>query len=111
MKIDEKRMGETTILKPSGPLIDSDADQLKGYLVGALGDTPGKIVLDAVAMPFADSRGLQVLVDTTRELARSGSKLKLAGATETLKEVMDLTNTTQLFDCFDDLESALEGAE
>ncbi|MCD6365503.1 MAG: STAS domain-containing protein [Planctomycetes bacterium] len=107
MKIEERQVEGVTIFTPHGPLVKADADQLKGYLAGASVHNPERIVIDTSAVPFLDSRGLEVLIEVTTNMTSSQGRLKVAGANETLREVMMLTDTSELFEHFQDVESAL----
>ena len=65
------------------------------------------VVVDLNAVPFVDSRGLEVLVEANDVLAEGGRSLKLCGVNETIREVLDLTGLAQRFDHFADTNSAL----
>lgn len=106
MNITEQREGEVAIIKPQGLLTGSDADTLKSRLAAVL-DDPGRVVLDASEIAFADSRGLEVLVEATERLIRSGQALKLAGVNETLREALELTELATLFEQYEDVEAAV----
>ena len=111
MKIEESLAGNVVVLKPHGPLARADAEQFKERLVGARREGRPLIVIDASGIPFVDSLGLQALVETTEEMVHAGgARLKLAGANETFREVMDLTEIAPLFEHFIDVESALRSS-
>ncbi|MEX2544587.1 MAG: STAS domain-containing protein [Phycisphaeraceae bacterium] len=107
MQIDEERKGAVTVLRPTGPLTQADADQLKVRLEQVRGVSLGRLVLDVSAIPYVDSRGLEALVEVHDELARSGQSLKLCGVNETLREVLDLTELGSLFEQYEDTGSAV----
>lgn len=112
MDIEKNEIAGTTIIKPSGPLAKADADQFKGVAIEAASGTPGRLVLDASSVPFADSRGLEVLLDLTEELQREYSDvLLIAEGNDTLREVMELTGIASDFEFFADVESALRSFE
>ncbi|HYE01655.1 MAG TPA: STAS domain-containing protein, partial [Phycisphaerales bacterium] len=75
-------------------------------LAGAMPKSRGRLVLDAAAIPFVDSAGLEALVQAAEELAESGQTLKLCGVGETLREVLDLTELSGLFEYFADVGDA-----
>ena len=43
----------------------------------------------------------------TEQLAQSGNALKLCGVNETVREVLDLTDLTSLFEYFEDINAAV----
>jgi len=67
----------------------------------------GRILINASAIPFADSRGLEVLAELSEELGQSGRSLKLCAATDTLREVLELTELAGLFEFYDDVNDAV----
>jgi anti-sigma B factor antagonist len=107
MEIQEQRQGAVTVLKPSGPLVQEDAEAFKRRVDEVMGKSLGRLVVDASAIPFADSRGLEVLAELTEELSKSGQALKLCGTAETLREVLDLTELAPLFELFEDVNTAV----
>lgn len=111
MKIGEESCGNVTVLQPQGALVGADADELYAHLTKAVAGNSGGVVLDASAVAFVDSRGLEVLADTTEQLIRSGRTLKLACASATLREVLELTELASMFEQFDDVDAAVESSE
>ena len=106
MEILEQRQGAVTVLKPQGPLVGTDAEQFKERLAGVLASSLGRFVVDASEIAFVDSRGLEVLKETTEELSGSGQALRLCGANETVREVLDLTDLDSLFEHYEDAGAA-----
>ncbi len=107
MNIHEQQHGAVTVVRPDGPIVEQDADQLKQRLLEALKRTLGRIVLDISAVSFVDSKGLEALVDVTQEMSRSGQWLKLCAAKRTLREVLELTGVSSQFEHFEDANSAV----
>ena len=52
-----------------------------------------------------------MVLDVTERLGQSGSKLVMAGANETIREVLDLTEISHLFEFSDSAETALRSFE
>lgn len=107
MQIEQNRQGAVTILRPIGALAGADAETVKAELTDALAKSLGRLVVDASAIPWADSRGLEVLVEVSEELAHSGQTFKLCGACETLREVLELTDLGGGFEHFRDTTTAV----
>lgn len=106
MDIQTQRQGAITIIRPQGPLCGQDADQVKTAIIEASGASLGRVVLDLEAIPFVDSRGLEVLVEVTEEMSEGGQALKLCAANKTVREVLELTQLSGLFEHFEDVGSA-----
>lgn len=107
MHIDQQRQGAVTVVKPQGPLTEQDAPVLRGRLREVLAESLGRFVLDASAIPFVDSAGLEALVDAGEDMTKSGLSLKLCAVPETLSQVLTLTGLSDLFEQYEDANSAI----
>lgn len=107
MDIQEQRHGAVTVVKPVGPLVQADAEQFRTHLEGVLARSLGRFVLDASAVPYVDSPGLESLASATETLISGGRSLRVCGAGETLREVLDLTGLAERFEFFEDVTTAV----
>ncbi len=107
MDIHEQRQGAVTVIKPQGALVAQDADQLKEKVSDVMASSLGRFILDATEIQFVDSRGLEVLKEVTEELSQSGQALRVCGANETVREVLDLTGLSALFEHYQDVSSGV----
>lgn len=107
MDIQETRHGAVTVVKPVGPLVQADAEQFRARLREVMERSLGRFVVDASAVPYVDSPGLEVLVAVTDELSAGGRALRLCGAGETLREVLDLTGLAERFEMYEDATTAV----
>jgi anti-anti-sigma factor len=107
VNIAEQECGAVRVLKPEGPLTAKGAEDLKARISGLLEGTLGRCVVDASAVQYADSRGLEVLVEANTEIARTGNPLKLCAVTDTLRRVLELTGLAAQFEFFADVNSAV----
>jgi anti-sigma B factor antagonist len=107
MEILEQRHGAVTVLKPQGPLVAEDAEQFRGQLAAVLASSLGRFIVDASEIPYVDSRGLEVLKEATEQLSDSGQALRICGANETVREVLDLTDLSRYFEHYQDATAAV----
>ena len=107
MKIAEQRQGAVTVIKPAGPLTQAEATELKNYVTRELGSNLGRVVIDMSEIPFVDSAGLEALLDITEQMSQSGQTLKICSPNKTIREVMTLTDITNMFDHFEDVTTAV----
>jgi anti-anti-sigma factor len=107
MDIQETRQGAVTVLKPMGPLVQTDADQFRMRVSEVMGRSLGRFVVDASGVPYVDSRGLEALVDASEELGRAGQALRLCGTSDTVREVLDITDLGSLFEHFEDVNTGV----
>jgi len=107
MEIQEQSQGAVTVLKPAGPLTEADAELFKARAVELVTRNLGRVLVDASAMAFVDSRGIEALADITDELAQSGRALKLCGANPTIRQVLELTGWSDAFEYFEDVNAGV----
>lgn len=107
MNIERQQCGAVTVVKPDGPLTFAEAEEFKTTFLDVMKETLGRVIIDASAVAYVDSRGLGVLVDITQELAQSGKLLKLCAVNETVRQVLHLTGISPQFEHFEDSNSAV----
>lgn len=106
MRIEEHQQGAVTVLRPRGQIVSAGADELRDRMLVAIERSLGRLVLDASDVQYVDSAGLEALLDVSDELGSGGRVFKVCGATETLREVMDLTGISDRFEHFVDVSTA-----
>ncbi len=107
MQIEETKHGAVTVLRPRGIIGADEAPVLRERATETFRKTLGRFVIDASDIPFVDSIGLETLVEVANELAASGLALKLCGETETLREILDLTDHAKAFEHFEEVGVAV----
>jgi anti-anti-sigma factor len=107
MRIEEQKQGAVAVVRPIGPLTGEAAGEFKTHLLELNGRTLGRFVLDAGAVSFVDSGGLEALLEVSEVLIRSGRMLRMFAANETLLEVLTLTGLATSFEHYDDMNAAL----
>jgi anti-anti-sigma factor len=107
MKIEEQKQGAVVVIKPTGPLVGEACMELKNCLSAVTQRSMGRYVVDAAAISFLDSGGLQTLLEASEQLIRGGRMLKLCAANETLREAIELTGLSESFEHYDDVNAAV----
>jgi len=107
MDIRTQYRGAVLVVRPSGPLAGADAETFKTALQGFMRENLGRVVVDASALPYVDSKGLEILADVAEEMAAGGRGLKLCAANETICQVIELTGLAAQFEHFEDSNSAV----
>ena len=79
MQVESERQGAVTVLRPRGPLIAEDAEVVRHKGGEAIADSLGRLVIDASAIVYVDSKGIEALLDLADELSDAGQVLKLSG--------------------------------
>lgn len=107
MEMLTQQRGAVLVVRPAGPLTRAEADTFKTRIHEFMRENLGRVVIDASALPYVDSGGLESLADVAAESARSGKGLKVCAANETLRQVIELTGLSPHFEHFEDVNSAV----
>ena len=89
--------GVTTIVL-AGDLDLSTATAARSLLEVECERRPSKLVLDVSALDFVDSSGLSTFVRTHRSLAAHGASLALAGASPSLRRLLEIASLSALLE-------------
>lgn len=107
MEILEQRHGAVTVVRPQGALLETDVNAFKRRVAELMQKSLGRFVLDASQIAYADSKGLEALMDISEELSQGGQSLRLCCANETLREVLELTDIAPMVEHYDDVGTAV----
>lgn len=102
MKCEQNQVGAVTVLAPKGALVQQDADAFSQVLGEGIGQSFGRLLVDFSGVPYIDSRCLEVLVEATEGLSKSGQTLKLCGVNDLVREVLELTQIDSMFELYAD---------
>ena len=78
---------------------------------GVLGEQVRVAVLDVTGVEFMDSTMLRELLRAHRDLQESGSRLIVAGPHPTVRRLLELTGTNEVFEITENRAQALEGLD
>ncbi len=109
MKIDERVVGDVTILDLKGKVLIGEGDELLREKVNGLvegGKT--KIVLNLAEVPYVDSAGLGEIVRCYTTVSRKDGKLKLLNLTKRIQDLLSITKLLTVFESFDNEEGAVK---
>ncbi|MEX0928236.1 MAG: STAS domain-containing protein [Balneolales bacterium] len=109
MKIDIKQNDNTSILKLQFKRLDSKvAPDLKSRIVILDTEEERNLVIDLSSITFADSSGLGSLLLAQRLFRDNGRKLVLAGTTERVRKLLDISQLSDVFVLVKNTEDALK---
>jgi anti-sigma B factor antagonist len=83
-----------------------EATALSDLIIGSL-DHPSQIVLEVSGVEMIDSAGLGELVVAFMWAQARGCAIKIAGPAKCVREVLELTNLTAVFEIYATLEDAI----
>lgn len=99
--------GPATILRVHGPLVEETTELAARYAKEGLRQSVGRVILDAESIPFADSCGVEFLLDLADDLRGVGQTARIAGAGETFREILSVTGVVDQFEFFEDVPQAV----
>jgi len=106
--INERRVGDVTILDLKGrPRVGGTTVALHRSIRSLLQEEKTLILLNLSGVTHIDSAGLGELVASFVTARAKGGDIKLLNVTETLRELMSLTNLLMVFDVYEDEPEAL----
>ncbi|MCX6549490.1 MAG: STAS domain-containing protein [Acidobacteria bacterium] len=109
MQIDERKIGDVTILDMKGKMTLGDGDEmLRNKINGIIAAGAKKIVLNLGDVPYIDSAGLGEVVRTYTTVSRQGGTLKLLNLTKRIQDLLAITKLLTVFETFDTENEAVK---
>lgn len=109
MQINERRVGDITILELEGRLILGEEGELplRDCVNRLVAEKHTKIILDLRKVSRLDSAGVGMLVSKWISAKRSGGRVKLLHLTDRSDHLMRITRLSGVFEMFDSEEAAI----
>jgi anti-sigma B factor antagonist len=108
MQIDQRVVGDVTILDLKGKMTLGEGDELlKDKVHSLLNQGQKKILLNLEAVPYIDSAGLGEIVRAYTTVSRQGGKMKLVNVTKRIEDLLSITKLLTVFDTFDAEQDAV----
>ncbi len=108
MQIDERRVGDVTILHLAGRLELDDGDEvLRDHINHLVDEGRVNVVVDMQDVTRLDSAGIGVLVGKYLSVRKRGGTMKLLHLTERTSRLLHITRLETVFEIFDDEDEAV----
>ena len=108
MQIEERVVGNVTILDLKGKITLGDGDEvLKDKINSLIHQDRKRILLNFEAVPYIDSAGLGEVVRTYTTVSRQSGSLKLLGVTKRINDLLSITKLLTVFETFDSENDAV----
>jgi anti-sigma B factor antagonist len=102
MHIDERKVGDVTVLDLKGKMTLGEGDEMLRNKINAVVAAGGKkIILNLGDVPYIDSAGLGEVVRTYTTVSRQGGSLKLLNLTKRIQDLLSITKLLTVFDTYD----------
>jgi anti-anti-sigma factor len=107
MELKTVTQDDVTIVELSGSLDGTSAPQVQGEVMPLV--VPNcRLVLDMSGCEYVSSAGLRVLLMVAKLLTSKEGRGALAGLSEEILDVMEMTGFAQFFDTYDTVSQAVE---
>jgi len=106
MKIEERQIGDVTMVTVSGDITGGDV-RLKDKVRSLLQQGRLKLLVDLGGVAYLDSAGLGELVQSYVTAKNQGGSLRLLRLTKRLKDLMTITKLANIFESFDSESEAI----
>jgi anti-sigma B factor antagonist len=108
MQIEERVVGEVTILDLKGKMTLGEGDELlKDKINSLIHQGHKKLLLNLEGVPYIDSAGLGEIVRTYTTVSRQGGSLKLVNLTKRITDLLSITKLLTVFETFDTEKEAV----
>jgi anti-sigma B factor antagonist len=109
MQIEERIVGEVTILDLKGKMTLGEGDELlKDKINSLIHQGQKKLLLNLEGVPYIDSAGLGEIVRTYTTVSRQGGNLKLVNLTKRITDLLSITKLLTIFDTYDNEADAVK---
>jgi anti-anti-sigma factor len=106
MEINAYTKGNKTVIGIEGNLDGQTAEYAQEKLMSYVFPN-SLIIIDMSKCPYVSSAGLRVLLMTAKQLAKIGGTGVFAGLIEEVRDVMEMTGFSSIFESYDTLDLAL----
>ncbi len=102
MQIEERIVGDVTILDLKGKMTLGEGDELlKDKINSLIHQGQKNLLLNLEGVPYIDSAGLGEIVRTYTTVSRQGGALKLVNLTKRITDLLSITKLLTVFETFD----------
>jgi anti-sigma B factor antagonist len=109
MQIEERTVGDVTVLDLKGKMTLGEGDELlKDKINSLMNQGRGKILMNLEGVPYIDSAGLGEIVRTYTTVSRQGGTMKLVNLTKRITDLLAITKLLTVFETFDSESEALK---
>jgi len=102
-----RREGQAVVLVLAGEIDMKCSVKLRSKLLELLKEKPPVLVLNLIQVEFMDSSGLGTLVEALRWSRRNGGQFKLAGLSQAVRNIFEISRLDSVFQVYDTEAEAL----
>jgi len=113
MKLTKREIRGVVVVEIKGKLIGGpdDSDKFHGFIKALLDDGKNRIVISLRSTPWADSRGIGMLIGAYTSVKNAGGELVLAHVVDRINSILSVTRLLLIFTTFENVEEAVDYLE
>ena len=109
LRMNKRQIDSVTVIDMSGKIIlGEETAQLRETVKRMLSEGNDRILLNLSDVTYIDSSGLGQLVSCFATTSEKGGQMKLLNLTNKVKEVLQITKLSTVFDIFEDENKAIQ---
>ncbi|MEU3169705.1 STAS domain-containing protein [Streptosporangium sp. NPDC006930] len=108
--VDRQEHADCAVITVVGDIDRNSSELLRETIERLVADHRPRIVIDAEGITFCDSTGLRVLLSGARVASEAGGWLRLAGISDVLSRLLQMTDLSTWFPVDPDVTTALDRA-
>ncbi len=108
MQINLDSRGDVSVFGVSGDIDINSSPEMKKGFEKVFREKQEKVLIDLTDVGYVDSSGLATIVEIFKNMKIYGGKLRLAGLSDKVKGLFEITKLDQLFEIFPDADSAIQ---
>jgi len=109
LEIELEGFGDIMLMVLEGQIDSYTAEEISKLIEQHILKGNLNIIIDLTKVDYLDSAGLSVLISVRIKVGKRNGHLRLVGLQGKTKKVFELANLIQMFDLYDNRESAFEG--
>lgn len=106
MKTKKTKIGVISYIEPENPIANEGVKELKNIIEGCFKENEYKIVINLRSAPYIDSEGLELLLDTLKEVRKKGGSIKISDPNPICNDIMVAARFNTIFEIYSSAESA-----
>jgi len=103
-----RQVGQVSVVEVTGRLTSLESGALRNSIARLLKEGRKQILLNLSGLVYLDSSGIGDLVHTYMSVIKRGGEMKVVGLTDKVEEILKITHLYQVFQEFQDEQSALQ---
>jgi anti-anti-sigma factor len=109
MKFSTRKIGDVVVIDVDGKILLGEGDvEIKKTVDGLIDKGSKEILLNLARVPYLDSAGLGEIIRCYTTLRKNGGSFKLLSPNQRIIDLLSITKLLNVFDWFDNEESALK---